>query len=236
METTEGLERHMREVLHGDDDQAAGFTATQVIAKGRHRRRARTATFSGVALVAAGAVAVVPSVLVGGHAPGRAGVVSAAGSPVLVATSASHPASAPAPQVSSSGVPDARVVNPGTIDLGGGYALTLTADSLTVSGHSDQAGPDYTDNGNQAPDSISIRNCGPVIAGLYIGKGEAASGTVTVDGKAYPAQVVTLAGHPGWSVAYVVLPTPPSKTTKMSIAVSDAAGHQLASYTPSVHR
>uniref|UniRef100_UPI0018923C8A hypothetical protein n=1 Tax=Catenulispora rubra TaxID=280293 RepID=UPI0018923C8A len=61
METTDGFEKHMREVLHGADDQAAGFTAAQVIVAGRHRRRARTAAASGVALVAAGAVAVVPS-------------------------------------------------------------------------------------------------------------------------------------------------------------------------------
>jgi hypothetical protein len=128
------------------------------------------------------------------------------------------------------------VVNPGTIDLGDGYSLTLTADSLTVAGHGAESGPNYTDNGNQAADSIGIQACGPVIAGLYLGKGEAVSGAVTVDGKTYLAQVVTLAGHPGWSVAYAVLPTPPSKSSKMSISVSDAAGHQLASFTPPVHR
>ncbi|WP_370369110.1 hypothetical protein [Catenulispora sp. GP43] len=230
----------MREVLHGEDDKVAGFTAAQVIAKGQHRRRARTAAVSGVALVAAGAVAVVPSALAGGHGPGRGGVVSAAGGPVQSVSSApsstarvvaAPPTSPVSSASSSSSAPAVRVVKPGKTDLGGGYSLTLTSDSSTLTGHDGQVGPNYTDNGNQGADTIGIQGCGSVIAGLYIGKGEAASGTVTVDGKSYPLTIVTLAGHPGWSVAYALLPAPPKTTSATSISVSDAAGHQLASFT-----
>lgn len=246
METTEAFERHMREVLHGEDDKAAGFTAAQVIVGGRHRRRARTAAVSGVALVAAGAVAVVPSAVIGGHGHGRGDVVSAAGGPVQSPTSVPSSAvravptspvsSAASTSTSSASVPSVRVVKPAKVDLGGGYALTLTADSQTLICPDGQVGPHYTDNGNQGPDSIGIQTCGAAIAGLYIGKDEAASGTVTVDGKAYPTTIVTLAGHPGWSVAYAILPTFPSMHAQMSISVSNAAGHQLASFTNPPHK
>ena len=247
MEAPDGLERHMREVLHGEDDRAAGFTAAQVIAKGQHRRRARTAAVSGVALVAAGAVAVVPSALVGGS-HGRGGAVSAAGGPVQSVSSvpsstvrgvvapptspvSSSTSAASSSASSSSSAPAVRVVKPGKTDLGGGYSLTLTSDSSTLTGPDGQVGPNYTDNGNQEAGTIGIQGCGPVVAGLYIGEGEAASGTFTVDGKSYPLTIVTLAGHPGWSVAYAMLPAPPKTTSATSISVSDAAGHQLASFT-----
>ena len=41
-----------------------------------------------------------------------------------------------------------------------------------------------------------------------------------------------LSGHPGWSVAYAMLPADPPTSSKITITVSDAAGHQLASYSP----
>jgi hypothetical protein len=244
METIDGFERHMREVLHGADDQAAGFTAAQVIDGGRHRRRARTAAVSGVALVAAGAVAVVPSALVGGQEHGHgSGSVVAAGGPtspgsvtptsaarVAPGPPASSPTSSPVTSSTSAAAPKVRVVAPGTVDIGGGYTLTLTSDSETLSGHDGQNGPHYTDNGNQSAGSIGLQTDGPMVTGLYIGRGEAVSGTVTMDGKSYPATVVTLAGHPGWSVAYAMLPSSPKVNAHMSISVSDATGHQLASF------
>lgn len=253
METPEGFERHMREVLHGADDHAAGFTAAQVIAKGRNRRRTRTATVSGVALVAAGAVAVVPSTVGGGRSQGRGGVVSAAAKApdparTAISPSTSAPGAVPDPPASSSAkaaptspaspaspAPSAHVVAPGTLPIGNGYTIELTSDSMTLAGHGGQVGPIYTDNGNQARDSIGVQQCGQVVAGVYLGSGEAVTGTVTADGKAYPATVVTLAGHPGWSVAYAMLPTSPSTPSKIAISVSDAAGHQLASFTPPAH-
>lgn len=254
METTDGFERHMREVLHGADDQAAGFTAARVIVGGQHRRRARTAAASGIALVAAGAVVVVPSALVGGsgsgHGQGSGNVVAAGAVSSSVSTTSASPGSTMTPSstqavpnppasspVTSSTPPKVRVVAPGTVDLGDGYSLVLTSDSVTVIGHGGQNGPHYTDNGNQASGSIGIQTDGPLVSGLYIGGGDAATGLLTVDGKKYPATIVTLAGHPGWSVAYAFLPTLPLMTSVMTISVADTAGHQLASFTnpPPLH-
>ncbi|MEY9855404.1 hypothetical protein ABH935_001008 [Catenulispora sp. GAS73] len=256
METTDGFEKHMRDVLHGADDQAAGFTAAQVIVAGRHRHRARTAAASGVALVAAGAVAVVPSALVGGsgsgarsaHGHGSGNVVAAGAvsssaatptSSTTAAPSASHsPTSSPVTTSSSSAIstsPKVRVVAPGTVDIGNGYSLILTSNSATLSGHGGQSGPNYTDNGNQLPNSISLQSADQMVAGLYIGTGEAATGVVTMDGKPYQATIVTLPGHPGWSVAYALMPTSPRINSVMSISVSNAAGHQLATLTVPPH-
>ena len=271
METTDGFERHMREVLHSADDQAAGFTAAQVIAGGRQRRRTRTAAVSGVALVAAGAVAVVPAAVVGGlghgghgghgGGSGSGGVVVAGGGPVgstgsaptspgsgvsgssalgapggLVSSSASSASSATtptSPATPSSSAPAVRVVAPGKTDLGDGYWLTLTANSETLSSaDGSQNGPHYTDDGNQASGSIGIQAAGKMVSGLYLGPGQATSGKVTVDGTTYPTSIVTLAGHPGWSVAYALLPAFPKNVQTMSISVSDAAGHVLASFAP----
>ncbi|MBS2546484.1 hypothetical protein KGQ19_06360 [Catenulispora sp. NL8] len=246
METTDEFETHMRDVLHEEDDQAAGFTAAQVIAKGRHRRRTRTAAVSGVALVAAGAVAVVPSALIGGSGHGRGGVLTAgSGLPAPVATTTgslpapSSPMSVPssgtstgqtAPSSPPSSTPSAHVVPPGTITLVGGYTITLTKDSVTFAGDGGAVGPLYTDNGNQGTDSIGLQSCGRLVGGVYIGSGEVASGQVTVDGKVHAANIVTLAGHPGWSVAYVDLAALPQSTSTMSISVFDAAEHQLATF------
>lgn len=252
METTDEFETHMRDVLHGEDDQAAGFTAAQVIARGRQRRRARTAAVSGAALVAAGAVAVVPSALIGGSGHGRGGVVTAgSGLPAPVATTTTTgtlPAPSSPMSVPSSGTstgtsagqgvpssppattPSAHVVPPGTLPLVGGYSITLTKDSVTFAGDGGAVGPLYTDNGNQGADSIGLQSCGRLVGGVYIGSGEVASGQVTVDGKVHAANIVTLAGHPGWSVAYVDLAALPQSTSTMSISVFDAAEHQLAAF------
>jgi len=221
---TDELEMHMREVLHGGSGLPAGFTAAQVIAKGQHRRRARTLTVSGFALVAAGVVVTVPNALAAGHSP--AGALSAASG----APTPSVPAVPGAPVAAPAA---AQVVTPGKLAIGGGYQLTLTSHSVTLAdGHGNQAGPNATDDGNQAPDSISVEMVGRAVAGLYIGHGAAASATVTVDGKTYPATVVTLAGNPGWSVASTVLPAAPTANSGFEIRVYDAAGHQLASFKP----
>lgn len=231
---TDGFEQHMRDVLHGDDGHAAGFSAAQVMAGGRQRRRARAAAVSGVALVAAGAVAVVPVALADGN--GRGGAVSAASgqaAPVVGRGVAMPPSSAVlAAPVHKIAAPSVRVVPPGKVDLGGGYSMTLTADSFALTCKDGQSGPAYTDNGNQGAGTVGLHTCDQAVAGLYIGSGEAASAKITVDGKACSATVVTLAGHPGWSASYVVLPGGVTPTTNITISVFDASGHQLATFAP----
>lgn len=214
METIDGFEQHMREVLHSADARPAGFTAAQVIAKGQHRRRARTLTVSGFALVAAGAVAAVPNALATGH---RAAVA------VPTAPGAVPPALAPA--TSSSAL--AQAAAPGTIDIGGGYKLTLTSDSMTFVGPDGQSMSEPFESG---PDAGLLGGDGRAVVGLYRGYGQVASATVTVDGKTHPMTVVPLAGHPGWVVVYALLPTVPPVGTAISCLFFDAAGHQLMAF------
>ena len=229
METNDGFEEQMRHVLHGDDGQSAGFTAAQVIAGSRHRRRARTAAVSGVALVAAGAVAVVPSALVGGH--GHGGAVSAgSGQPAPIAiTTPTLPAPASLPSSPPSS-PTVRVVQPGKIPLAGGTSITLTTDSVTFTCPGGQVGPQASDNGG-GPLGIGVLMCGRLLGGVYDGGSVPASGKVTVNGTVHPANVLTVAGHPGWSLVYVDLGVALSPPPFVETSVYDAAGHLLASST-----
>ncbi|WP_194894801.1 hypothetical protein [Catenulispora pinisilvae] len=232
METNDGFEEQMRHVLHGDDGRSAGFTAAQVIAGSRHRRRARTAAVSGVALVAAGAVAVVPSALVGGH--GHGGAVSAgSGLPAPIAVTSRTlpaPASPPSsPVTPATSAPTVRVVQPGKIPLADGTSITLTTDSVTFTCPGGRVGPQSTDNGVQP--SISVLICGRLLGGVYNGGSVPASGEVTVNGTVHPATVLTLVGHPGWSLVYVDLAVAPPPPASVATSVYDAAGHLLASST-----
>jgi len=233
METNDVFEEQMRHILHGDDGQPAGFTAAQVIAGSRHRRRARTAAVSGVALVAAGAVAVVPSALVGGH--GHGGAMSAGSglpAPIAITTpTLPAPASPPSsPVTPASSAPTVRVVQPGKIALAGGTSITLTTDSVTFTCPGSQVGPQRSDNGG-GPLGISVLMCGRLLGGVYDGGSVPASGKVTVNGTDHPANILTVAGHPGWSLVYLDLGVALSPPPYVATSVYDAAGHLLASST-----
>jgi hypothetical protein len=121
-------------------------------------------------------------------------------------------------------------VAPGTVDIGGGYVLDLTPRSVTLAGDGGSVGPDYTDTGNQPAGSANLMLSGRAVASLYIGSPEAASATFTVDGTARPGTVLTLAGHPGWSVAYLVLPAGSADVAMsvVSVVVHDASGRPVA--------
>jgi hypothetical protein len=227
METNDGFEEQMRHVLHGDDGQSAGFTAAQVITGSRHRRRARTAAVSGVALVAAGAVAAVPSALVGGHDHGGAVSTGSGGPAPIAITTPTLPAPASLPSA-----PTVRVGQPGKIPLVDGTSITLTTDSVTFTCPGGRVGPEPSDNGG-GPSGIGAMFCGRLFGGVYNGGGVPASGEVTVNGTAHPANIITMAGHPGWSLVYVDLAVgpPPPAADSVATSVYDATGHLLASST-----
>jgi hypothetical protein len=122
-------------------------------------------------------------------------------------------------------------VKPGKLDIGAGYTLILTRDSVTLADpEGGQVGPQYTDNGNQEPGSVNLQISDRAVGGLYLGAG-AASATVTVGGAVHRATVVTLVGNPGWSEVYVVLPAAPDVSQPITNSVYDKAGHLLATFT-----
>jgi hypothetical protein len=219
---SEDFETYLRDVMHSRDTGPAGFTAGQVLTGGRRRRRHRAAAASGAALVAVVGLAVVAPAVLGA---GRGGIdVGPAVSPATTSRSgtlSSLPARAP--RVMSS---------PGTFDMGSGFSLELTGDSAKLAGPDGSVGPDYADRRHDGPATTTLMVAGRGIASLYSGAAQVARAVVTVDGSPYPAALLRLAGHPDWSLAYLVLPVQPLSISSISITVFDAAGHPLASDPP----
>ncbi|MYW05677.1 hypothetical protein, partial [Streptomyces sp. SID3343] len=119
------------------------------------------------------------------------------------------PAAAPVPLA-------ARVVAPGErIADGLGNHVWLTADGrhvVTVPLSPGEKGPAQEQakqvlDGNFGSDSINARTFGggggALYTGAYRGSGVLAKVTVAVAGETLDAQVITLAGTPGWAVYYV---------------------------------
>lgn len=195
------------------------------------RRRTVATALAGTALAAvAVGFAAVPAASAEASTVQRGATSTQAQARTAAVAVAAAPVAAPAPARSSAPVPPVVRVRPGKLDIGGGYWLILTHDSVTLGDATGQVGPQYTDNGNQAPGSINLQMSDRAIGGLYLGAG-AASATVTVGGTVHRATVVTLDGHPGWSEIYVVLPAAADPTLPITNSVYDKAGHLLATFT-----
>jgi hypothetical protein len=230
---TDDFEQRLREVMRSGDSLPAGFTAGQVVVGGRRRRRARAAAMSGVAFVAVAGLAMsATTVVLGGR--GQGGYQPAVSPMATSATSARSSAPEPSPsKTKAPSVPTGTVreVSPGNIDIGGGYTLALTAASVTLVSADGSVGPNSTGTGNQGFETVNLMVSDRAVASIYIGAHDVASATVTLDGVAYPATVLKLTGHPGWCVAYVVLP-PGSVGAAAVVTVYDATGRQLATSLP----
>lgn len=194
------------------NEESAGGAAS------RRRRRPVASAVAGTAIVAA--------------AFGLAAANASSANATVDAPATARAAAPAVVQHTTASVPPVVRMKPGTLAIGGGYSVTLTKDSVTLADAvGDQVGPKSTDDGNQAPDSVSMQIVGRAVGGLYIGAGTAASATVTVDGTVHQATVVTLYGRPGWSEVCVVLPAAPDAQSTITTSVYDRAGHVLASYT-----
>ena len=144
-------------------------------------------------------------------------ILTAAGAAVLAATAVASLTAATTASATTAGAAagaaDARsqgspvqVVRPGqVVDTGHGVDLRLTRTERCVGTPADWSCSSVVD-GNQAPDSVSVRTqgdaSGTLYSPLYIGSGKAARMTVTADGGTYDVQIVTLAGHPGYATGY----------------------------------
>ncbi|NVI29740.1 hypothetical protein [Streptomyces sp. CAI-17] len=126
----------------------------------------------------------------------------------------------------------AVVVAPGEkLRLGNGYAMTLTRDERCVGSADGHICKSVTD-GNQPPGTVSLQSFGEahgtLYSPLYIGPGRAARMTVTRAGQTLEAQVVTLAGRPGYATGYVWGAA--GELDEPTVTVYDAAGRVLARY------
>ncbi|MYS80190.1 hypothetical protein [Embleya scabrispora] len=136
--------------------------------------------------------------------------------------------------------PEPVVVEPEQrVDLGHGVTVRLTADGEYATGST--PGSDLVKSvmgDNFAVGSVSFGAFGHTATILYVGayRGEppAARITVTVAGSVLDAQILTLAGDPGWSVYYVEGPSPqptekagsPAPATSVDVYARD--GRRLA--------
>jgi hypothetical protein len=153
------------------------------------------------------------------------------------AAHAAAPAAAPAKAAASgstAATPDVRVVRPGQlVSVGHGQYLKLTRTERCVGTPPDWSTCKSVVDGNQPAGTVSLQSSGDasgtLYSPLYIGAGRAARVTVTTGGVTYEAQVVTLAGHPGYATAYVWgPPTTEFPGERPEVTVYDAAGTVLA--------
>ncbi|MFE4601799.1 hypothetical protein ACFRKE_13175, partial [Kitasatospora indigofera] len=87
--------------------------------------------------------------------------------------------------------------------FGGGRELTLTAQGAEISGPAAGVGTPWTARVDQVPPgeiTAAVLGDGPsaLVVGLYRGAVPAVRVTVDLGGRSTEAQVVTLAGAPGW--------------------------------------
>lgn len=189
-----------------------------VSSKGRSAVKPARRTLAASALLAAAAVVGATAVPAAAHAAG-----GARGTAATVRAVGSAGAGAAAL--------DARVlvVAPGQrVNLGHGLWLTLTATEVCQGGGQSGTECDEVANGNQAPDSVSLRTTGlaggpTLYQALYLGTG-AARMTLTVAGRSKDLRIVTLAGHPGYAVGYGWA----AAAASAGITVRDGGGGVLA--------
>ncbi|MFC1419060.1 hypothetical protein [Streptacidiphilus cavernicola] len=128
--------------------------------------------------------------------------------------------------------PRVEVVRPGqVVDTGHGVDLQLNRTDRCF-GAPDAWSCKSVVDGNQAPDSVSLQtqgdSTGTVYSPLYLGSGKAARMTVTVGGVTYRVQVVTLAGHPGYSTGWAWGAPLSNPGDIPQVTVFDRAGRVLA--------
>lgn len=160
----------------------------------------------------------------------------APGEPVPTAVSPAHPTS-PAPDPPpATGSSHARVVQPGRpFSIGAGRRMKLEPSQRCFQDRDAAWICEDVMTRNQPVSTVSSQNLGSqhatVYAPLYVGPGLPTRMTVTVEGHTYAAQVVSLAGHPGYAVGYTAGPPPhhPGSFPELKIMVYDATGHVLAS-------
>lgn len=185
------------------------MTSMNAATPSRRRRRSRrtiAAVVGAAAVVAVGGVAFASGNSGSGNAA-KAGAGVPATSRAAVPVSAQAPAPASAPP---------RVVAPGQrITDGLGNTIWLTTDGrhvVTTPLAPGEKGPAQEQakqvlSDNFGRDSINARvfggGGGVLYTGAYRGSGALAKVTVEVAGETLEAQVVTLAGTPGWAVYYV---------------------------------
>jgi hypothetical protein len=144
-------------------------------------------------------------------AVGMAGTANAAGTAGASTTVRATTTAAAAPYAAPRTTP-VKVVSPGQlVPTGHGVDLQLNTTDRCVGAPGDWSTCKSVVDGNQPPDTVSIQMLGepvgslytPLYSPLYIGAGKATRMTVTSYGVTYEAQVVTLAGNPGYSTGYV---------------------------------
>ncbi|MCX5212887.1 hypothetical protein OG689_27045 [Kitasatospora sp. NBC_00240] len=191
MNRSEGLASALRQAA---DTMPVGTAPVDAVLRSgrvmrRRRRTVRTVLSVAVLVPLCGAA----GLLLGPTArdAGQAAPVSSA--PALPAASAAS-ALGPAVAVRAVGQP---------YDIGGGRELTLTAQGAEISAPVTGGGTPWSIRADQVPPgeiTVAVLGDGPsaLAVGLYRGAGPAARVTVTLGGRSVDAQVVVLAGEPGW--------------------------------------
>ncbi|MFI0897287.1 hypothetical protein [Streptomyces sp. NPDC020983] len=234
--TAPGDSRELEERVRRALSDAAGaieprpWHAGQVLGRAARRRKRRVAVW----LPALGAVAAVAAVaVVAGvpRGPDEPGPVAAAPVP------RPHPATASSPALVW---PAVRVVAPGrAFGIGGGHRMRVTPGERCVD-WDDGTGWDCRDesdkDGNQPQGTVGMQGFGygggTHVLLVYRGPAVPARMAVTTRGRVRPAQVVTLAVHPGWAGGYLDLPASALSHDPLDISavtVWDAKGRVLAS-------
>nr|WSX77898.1 hypothetical protein OH826_31075 [Streptomyces sp. NBC_00899] len=209
--------------------EPAPWAAGEVLGRAARRRRNRRVAVCVPLVVAVAAIAAL-----------AAGVARGPDEPRPVAAA---PAPPPRPRTPPSPAvvwPAVRVAEPGrAIGFGGGVRMRLAAGERCVD-WKDGGGWDCRDesneDGNQPQGSVSTQAYGYTggmrYTLLYRGTAAPARMCVTVAGRAWPATVVTLPGHPGWAAGYLDLPTSAASQgpfTPLGLTVWDADGRVIAS-------
>jgi hypothetical protein len=183
-----------------------------------------------------GAAAAAVLVAGGGAAFAATGTATGTAAGPATAVAAAHPAAAhPALAAAVNGV---QVVAPHQgVDLGRGGALWLDRGAEHVVAKGGRAfGGSWTAEVAAVPlGQVSMTVAGDrtssLVVGMYRGVGAAERVTVVLDGRSYPAHVVTLAGHPGWSAFYLAGPGSDSATLSTpAVTVYGVGGKVLARF------
>jgi hypothetical protein len=120
-----------------------------------------------------------------------------------------------------------------TVRIGHGATMVLTDSQRCVDDGQGGSTCKSVVDGNQPPGTVGIQVFGEagrtLYSPLYIGSGRAARMTVTQDGATHAAQVVTLAGNPGYATGYAWVAGSADPADVPQVTVYDAAGTVLAS-------
>ncbi|MBF9070720.1 hypothetical protein [Streptacidiphilus fuscans] len=225
----------------------AAWSAPPLRARVRRRQRGRRAALGvTAAVVAVGAIGALGSTgaLLSGH-PASHTVTAASGGGAATngrPVPTKSPSQRPTPPATPA-TPSVLVVQPGQqVVIAPGATVTLKPSiDLTVTGRwgsfSGRLAPKQEWHGRNMIGIGSLVSNGPtdatgdaLMVPLYMGSGQVAKITVTIKGKTYRAQVITLAGNPGWAVGAVMIPTALQYTTPLTQATLTAYaadGHVL---------